>query len=286
MKYSYNIKKSDSAVEILLCGNKGVVQGMILTALSISARSKRRIKMFIGTMDLSDIDERYIPVTESDADVIREALKRGNPDSEVRLIDFGDMFRQELLGSKNMETSYTPYAMVRLFADKAEEIGDKVLYLDTDVMLLGDIGELYDVDIEGYEMAGALDYFGKVFISPRYMNSGVLLWNMKELRETGALYRARVMCRDKKMLLMDQSALNKCVRRKLYLPRRFNEQHDMLPDTFIRHFTMTIKWFPFFHTETVKPWHFDLVHEKLGITCFDQIFEDYKLLTAKKEITK
>ena len=286
MRYEYKIKPSGDTVKILMTGNRGVAVGMMLCALSVSAVSKRRVRLYIGTMDLSFLDERYKPVTESDRALIEEALKRGNPESTAEILDFGDMFREELIDSKNMQSSYTPYAMLRLFADRSSELCGKILYLDTDVMLLGDIGELYDIDIEGYEMAGALDYFGRFFINPRYMNSGVLLWNMTELRKSGALKRARDMCRDKKMLLMDQSALNKCVGRKLYLPRRYNEQHDMLPDTYIRHFTMTIKWLPYFHTETVKPWQFELVHEKLGITRFDQIFEDYISLTSKKEITK
>ena len=286
MRYNYRAVKSQGEIVLFLCGNHGVAKGMVLTALSVAKHTARPVKMFIGTMDLSDVDERYIPVTDEDAELVRRALLRGNPESTVRILDFGDAFRRELGGSKNMDTAYTPYAMIRLFADGVEELGDKVLYLDCDVLFLGDAGELYDVDIEGYELGGCLDYFGRIFINPRYMNSGVMLWNMKELRATGALKRARRMCNDKKMLLMDQTAINKCVKRKLYLPRRFNEQHDMLPDTLVRHFSMTIKWLPYFHTETVKPWQFNEVRQRLGITAFDDVFEEYALLTDKKEITQ
>lgn len=286
MKYKYETQPNNCPIKILMCGNVGVVKGMILTALSLSAYSEREIVMYIGTMDLSDLDGRYQPATESDRALIEAALKRSNPNSRCVLLDFGEMFRRELMDSKNLRTAYTPYAMIRLFADEVSELSDKLLYLDTDTLFLGDVGELYDVDIVGYEMAGALDYFGRVFINPRYMNSGVLLLNMEELRATSALRAAREMCRVKKMLLMDQTALNRCVKRKLYLPRRFNEQHGLYSDTLVRHFSMTIKWLPYFHTETVKPWQFELVRTRLGINAFDGIFEDYITLTERKEIKK
>ena len=47
---------------------------------------------------------------------------------------------------------------------------------------------------------------------------------------------------------------------------------------------MRIKWFPIFKTEKIKPWNFDLIHEKLKLQEYDDIFESFK--DIKKGIEK
>lgn len=263
-------------INILVCGNKNVFDGMLLTVLSIIKHSSRTINLFIGTMDLSDVNPNFTPVSEDDCAMIRAILKEKNPESTAQLIDFEENFRRELINSKNIKTGYTPYAMIRLFADECPRLPDKLLYLDTDVLLSGDIGELYDVDVEGYDLAGVRDHYGRFFIYPNYLNSGVMLWNLKAIRGKGIFRRATKLCNDKKMLLMDQSAINKYAKKKLILPPRFNEQHKNRKDTLVRHFSMRIKWFPIFKTEKIKPWNFDLIHEKLGLYEYDDVFESFE----------
>lgn len=266
------------AINILVCGNEGARDGIILALLSIVDKTESEIRLFVGTMDLTDTDSRYTPITEGDRSLFEMILREKNPDSRVILLDMGDAFRAELYGGKNMDTRYTPYAMLRLCADMYD-LPDKLLYLDTDVCALGDIAELYSVDIEGYEVAGALDYYGRFFISPRYMNSGVMLWNMKEIKEKGTFAVARKICRERKMLLCDQSAIHRAVKRKLILPRKFNEQHNASPDTVIQHFSMRIRWIPF-GTEKIKPWQPELLHGKLGVYYLDGYIERWQRIKA------
>ena len=64
------------------------------------------------------------------------------------------------------------------------------------------------------KLRGSLDYYGKWFFKNKkikfnYINSGVLLLNLKKIRETKLLKRARQMCQNKKMFMPDQSSLNK-----------------------------------------------------------------------------
>ena len=269
-----------------MCGNRDVFRGVLLCTLSIVKYSRDKITLFLGTMDLSDIDPRYRPITEEDAETVRGVLKSANPDSDVVILDFGECFRDELINSKNLGTSYTPYCMIRLFADKAEMIGDKLLYLDTDIMLKGDVGELYDINVDGYHLAGSRDFFGKFFFTPRYINSGVLLFNMKKMREDGIFPKTRRLCNDKKMLLSDQHAINKFARRKLILKRRFNEQHATKSDTLVRHFSMTIRFLPYLHTESIKPWQPELVRRRLHDTSFDDIFLSYDKIIKEKNNAK
>jgi len=260
-----------NTVNILICGNTGVRDGMILLALSLAKNSSRAIRLFIGTMDLSSLDPKYTSLTEHDSTLIEAILQESCPDSEAILVDMREPFLRELSEGKNMQTRYTPYAMLRLCADEYP-LPDKILYLDCDVIALSDVGELYDVDMTDHELAGALDRYGRWFISPRYMNSGIMLWNMARIRESGLLARARKMCRERKMLLCDQTALNRCVKDKLILPRKFNEQGDRRPDTKLQHFSMRIKWIPF-RTVNIKPWQVDRLHDGLGVYYLDGIIE-------------
>ncbi len=262
-------------INLLMCGNDRIFRGMLLASLSLVKHSKRAFEVYIGTMDLRELDERYRPITEEMRAVLEGVFKTANPDSHVRLISFEKSFRRELIDSPNVSSAYTPYAMIRLFADEIEGVPDKLLYLDTDVIARADISELYDLDIQNYHIAGARDFFGKFFFSPRYLNSGVLLMNMKKIKDEQIFKRCRELCAKKKMLLFDQHAINKYCRCKLILPRRFNEQHKTKKNTLYRHYAMTIKWLPYFHTETVKPWDRELVAERLGDGGYDDIYAEY-----------
>ena len=103
----------------------------------------------------------------------------------------------------------------------------------------------------------------------------MLLMNLKKIRENKLFDKVKKMCVEKKMSFPDQSALNKCTKQKLYLPRKFNEQGNLRKDTVIQHFSKRIKWLPFFHTQNVKPWQIDLVHSKYKWHQYDDIYKIY-----------
>lgn len=84
----------------------------------------------------------------------------------------------------------------RLFIEGLFPEYDKALYLDCDIVVLGDISELYRTDLQGNLLGGAVEEFvahvdefrtyakQAVGIEPeRYINSGILLMNLKGLRE-------------------------------------------------------------------------------------------------------
>lgn len=79
------------------------------------------------------------------------------------------------------------------------------------------------MDIEGYEYAAARDHYGKYLVYFNYINAGVLLLNMKEIRRTGLFEKARELIKTKKLPFADQSAIFRSTTRKKMLPQRFNE---------------------------------------------------------------
>lgn len=133
-----------------------------------------------------------------------------------------------------MNTRFTPYAMLRLFADQLPQIPDRILYLDDDIVIRGDITTFYNEDINGIELVGVLDYWGRFFFHNLktkrafdYLNSGVLLLNMKKIKQTGLFAEVRHMMQVKQMFLPDQSAINKLAVAKRVAPRRYNEQYHL-----------------------------------------------------------
>lgn len=262
-------------IPILFAGNANVFDGMVIAALSIVKHHTGALKVFLFTMDLRDIDPAFRPISEEQRAYIEEIYRSANPESRVSLVDIGPFYREQLLNAPNQDNRYTPYTLLRLFADRIPELPDKVIYLDTDTVLSGDIAELYSQDLGDAEFAGVRDRYGCHFFGINYLNAGVLLLNLAKIRETGLFQRSLDACARKKIFLSDQTVINRYAKKKKVLPRRFNEQKNLRDDTVIRHFSMTIIWLPKFRTQNIKPWHVEKVHDVLHITQFDDILTDY-----------
>ena len=195
-------------------------------------------------------------------------------------IDVSALYRKEFGGCPNEDAYCSPYTLLRLLADELPELPDKLLYLDTDILFNRDIRLLYNTDVEGYEYAATRDHYGKYLIHPRYINAGVLLLNLKEMRKTGILKRARALLRKKKLVFADQSALIRCTTRKKLLPQRFNDQKFLHRHTVVRHFSKRLFYLPYPHTANIKQWQVDEVHRIFRYHAFDDIVDEY--LNLKK----
>lgn len=79
----------------------------------------------------------------------------------------------------------------------------------------------------------------------------------------------------KNMFMPDQSAINKLATEKKIAPRRYNEQYKLQPDTVIQHFTTSFRFFPFFRTQTVKPWDVKRIHSVLKLHEYDDLLNLY-----------
>lgn len=262
-------------IPVLYAGNVRVFDGMVISLLSMIKHHRGALDIYLFTMDLRDINPAFAPITESQRLYLERICRNVNPQSRVTLTDAGECYRQTLLYAPNQDNQYTPYTFLRLFADRFSFLPDKLIYLDTDTVLCGDIALLYEQELGDAELAGVRDRYGCHFFGINYLNAGVLLLNLAKIRETELFRKALAACARKKIFLSDQTALNRNAVRKKVLPRRFNEQKAVRKDTVIRHFSMTIVWLPRFHTQNVKPWQVDRVHDILHVTEFDDILNDY-----------
>ncbi len=252
-----------------------------MSALSVAMKCDSALEIILLTMDLSDENPLWLPFSNEQGELLEKTLKERNPESRVKIIDVTELHKQYFSRGKNNKNAYTPYASIRLFLDLLP-VPEKIVYLDADIMCYGNIEEYFGIDIEEYEFGATLDIVGRKFFPGQYCNSGVLLLNMKKIKENGLFEKARVRVCKKWMMMPDQSAIHKAATAKLVLPYRFNEQREMKPDTVFKHFCMGYKWRgPILTSYNYKQWHREQVHEKLGIHEFDDIFALYDKILAE-----
>lgn len=138
----------------------------------------------------------------------------------------------------SIETYYR-YILAELFPDF-----DKVIYIDADILVSGSLKDLYSMDLQDIYLAGVNDHYvagvgkdGNPTLSPDYkewigfergelyLNAGVLLMNLKKMREDGIVEKLfeNTIRLDGKIKFQDQDILNITMQGKLKaLPSIFN----------------------------------------------------------------
>ncbi len=259
-------------INIFLCGNDRMFDGFLISTLSIARHTDEALNVILLTMNRTEQDSRFVAINDEQTALIENALKKYNKESKVKTINCDKLFKEEFEKGKNLTTHYTPYIFLRLLVDLIPEMPDKALYIDTDIVAYQDIKEFYNTNIDDYEVTASLDYLGRNAINPKYINSGVLIMNIKKIRETGSFIKCREMCKTKKMMLPDQTAIYKCC--KIFrVADKYNEQKRRRKDTVLRHFSMQLH--PFLPCN-IKPWHVDKLHSVYKIYDLDDVLAEYK----------
>ena len=141
---------------------------------------------------------------------------------------------------------------------------DKAIYIDSDTILVGDIGELYDIELGDNAIAGRVDpkvamvpefveYVEKALGVPHteYINSGVLLMNLKKLRKEHYVTKMTDLIKeDADLVAPDQDYLNVILKGQiLYLDKIWNLQPEGEDPTGAKllHFNLSKK--PWFHDD-------------------------------------
>lgn len=272
-------------INILFSGNERVFDGALTELISITNKTKEPVTCYILTMDVSRIKKEYTAIKDEQIKFLNKVVKSKNAENQVIKIDITDLYEREFGYGKNENAYCTPYTLLRLFADLIPQIPEKVLYLDIDMMVAGDISELYNKDVSEYEYAAVKEKYGSIFIRPDYINAGMLLFNMKKIKETKLLEKARNLIKTKKLLFADQDAIFWSTTSKLLLPRKYNEQTSFKrEDTVICHFCKRLMYRPYPHTENYKQWQIDGIHKELKCFRFDDDLNEY--LKWKKQYTE
>ena len=269
-------------MNILYCGDHNIQQGLTLSVLSLLEHASEPLHIYVLTASLHWGEKSCEALPDDCIQELDSLLRTADARNSIVKFDISGLVRSEP-PTVNLNTRFTPCCMLRLYADRVAQIPDRILYLDTDVLCRGDLTEFYYQDLEGAELAGVLDYYGRWFFRRNilrmdYLNSGVLLLDLGKIRQTGLFRRCVRRCAEKKMFMPDQSAINKLAQKKKILPRKYNEQHLLQPDTVLQHFSTSLRFFPVFHTVSVKPWDIQRMHSVLKLHEYDSLLEKFQTM--------
>ncbi|MDR1104272.1 MAG: glycosyltransferase family 8 protein [Endomicrobium sp.] len=163
---------------------------------------------------------------------------------------------------KDIKKKSTSYASLRLLAPKYLKNTDKVIYLDTDMIVNGSLKELWDINIGRYYFAGVIDTKKtrenfknemwekfNIYEVENYINSGMLIINIKEIRKDLMSYYKLTLLPDVLADILpypDQDIINKYFSDKiLRIPRKWNwlcyDWGQAPDDTVIFHYAGPIK---------------------------------------------
>lgn len=272
-------------INVLFSGNTTVFDGVLTCVLSILKKTKsdEPFRFYIYTMDLPRIKPEYVAISNEKIQFLTDIVRKYNKDNQVVKVDVTDIYETEFGGCPNEGAYCSPYTLLRLFADIVPDMPDKLLYLDIDIMFNKDIRLLYDIDVTDYEYAAARDHYGKYLINPNYINAGVLLLNLKKIKETKLLEKSRQLIKTKKLMFADQSAVYRSTTRKKMLPQKFNDQKFLHKHTVVRHFSKRLFYLPYPHTANIKQWRVSDIHRIFGYYQFDDVLYEYIYLKKKYE---
>lgn len=155
---------------------------------------------YVMTVDVSASDEEALKALAGDG--VTVTLK---PEQEVDLFYIRD-------------THVSKASLLKYYIAEAFPELDKALYIDSDVLVLHDLNRLFKTDIEGKYLAAVKDpswFFENMHVVELnlekrgyYFNSGVMLMNLKKIREDGLKEKLEDYTNNNFRTYMDQDAFN------------------------------------------------------------------------------
>ena len=120
---------------------------------------------------------------------------------------------------KNFNNRWTPFCLCKVVISKILKNVDKILYVDVDCICTDNIQEMYDTELGTNYVAAVEEKYKQ-----DYFNAGVMLLNLKQIREDKADQWMQNYINSVRLKCPDQDAFNDVARqRKLCLDIRYNE---------------------------------------------------------------
>lgn len=211
---------SDDTINIVLTCDDRYAQHAAVTIVSVVKNTKRNVHFYV--FDCGILPENL------------ERLKQLDVGSNV--LEVIQVQKIDVFENYKYRQCYSPAIMYRLAIPEILPHLDKALYLDSDIIAVRDIGELWDIDL-GEKLLGAydehelkhkacLEYYANNNLSndSPYINSGVLLMNLKAMREWHFFEKCLEDARGCSDVFVDQNMINRICGESqvLFLNERFN----------------------------------------------------------------
>ena len=156
-------------------------------------------------------------------------------DVEFKLIKVNKLIKKKFnKNNPNKDSFFTAFTYGKLILTEIVE-ENKVLYLDTDTLVVKDISNLWNYDISEYYIAGVKDWgieergnIEELGINGKYVNSGVVIFNLDKMRKDNVESKCFELINNIELIFPDQDALNYvCTDKELYLPSMYNVCDDV-----------------------------------------------------------
>ena len=144
----------------------------------------------------------------------------------------------------NLYKQWTYMSLMRVTFTRLYPNLDKILWLDIDTVVEQNIDELWDLDMDGYYFAGALEPEKSKPGKP-YINAGVTMVNLKQLREDGMDDKLIEALNKQKYEFADQDCINElCAGKILVIPPTYNSNKftEQVENPKIIHFAADKIW--------------------------------------------
>lgn len=123
--------------------------------------------------------------------------------------------------SPNYNTHYSKMSYVRCYFTKLLK-DDKILYIDADTLVVDNIEDLWNIDLEDNVIAGVYEsgewnkHLNTYGLNDTYINSGVLLMDLKKIREERLDDSMIYLLNNNKYAFPDQDVINLVCRNRIH----------------------------------------------------------------------
>lgn len=182
-----------------------------------------------------------------------EKLNEQNDSIDIRFGFISDDDLNVCLSGSELVNHITYTTYYRFLIPGLLENYDKCIYIDVDTVIKGSLEELYTINLAGYYVAGVKNVFADTLPGSEdyksrcielgidsletYVNAGVLLMNLEELRKDKIQEKWLVSASEKEYLYNDQDIINSVCYGKIKL---IDYKYNVFPD-YCRDLSLTFK---------------------------------------------
>ena len=220
------ITNNNNNVVVAMSCNEAWYKYLVVAVFSLLKFNKnvKKLYLFLETDNIEEV--KYLKEIRDTFNV------------EFQLFNYNNIIDGYLsYDSPNRESMFTDFSFARLIlADYINE--ERVIYIDTDAVVRGDISHLWNYDMTDYYVMGVKDYgvtydnhLNSLNLSGKYINSGFVCFNLKKIREDNIILKWFDVINTVKLKYPDQDALNiVCTDHELYISSIYNYIYGLTLD--------------------------------------------------------